>query len=118
MQKNLTNQHLYERLKATPEQIAAICQQWQITELALFGSILREDFRPDSDVDVLVTFAPDARLSLLDLVEIQHQFAVLVGREVDVIEKQTVETSPNWLRRNAILSSATIIYGTGQRLSA
>jgi uncharacterized protein len=55
---------------------------------------------------------------LLDLVEIQHQFAALFGREVDVIEKQTIETSPNWLRRNAILSTATTIYGTGQRLSA
>lgn len=118
MKENLINQHLYERLQIAPEQLAAFCQQWQITELALFGSILRDDFHPDSDVDVLVAFSPDAKLSLLDLVELQHQFAALFGREVDVIEKQTIETSPNWVRRNEILSTATLIYGTRQRLSA
>lgn len=112
------NQQLYDRLKVSPDQIAALCQQWQILELSLFGSILRDDFRPDSDVDVLVTFALDAKLSLLDLVELQHQFAALFGREVDLIERQTIEASPNWIRRKEILNSATTIYGTRQRLSA
>lgn len=112
------NQQLYDRLQTSLDQIVALCQQWQITELALFGSILRDDFRPDSDVDVLVTFAPDAKLSVLDLVELQYQFADLFGREVDVIETQTIESSPNWIRRNEILNTATVIYGTRQRLSA
>ena len=112
------NQQLYERIQASPEKIEALCHQWQITELALFGSILRDDFHPDSDVDMLVTFAPDAKLSLLDLVELQHQFAALFGREVDLIERQTIEASPNWIRRNEILNTATVIYGTRQRLSA
>jgi len=112
------NPQLYDRLQTSPEQIETLCQQWQITELALFGSVLRDDFRPDSDVDVFVTFAPDAKLSLLDLVELQHQFAALFGREVDVIETQTIESSPNWIRRNEILHTATVIYGTRQRLSA
>lgn len=112
------NQQLCDRLQVSPEQIEAICYQWQITELALFGSVLRDDFRSDSDVDVLVTFAPDAQVSLLDLVELQHQFAVLFDREVDVIERQTIETSPNWIRRNEILSMATVIYETRQRLSS
>ncbi|NJP12615.1 MAG: nucleotidyltransferase family protein [Leptolyngbyaceae cyanobacterium RU_5_1] len=112
------NQQLCDRLQVSPEQIETVCQQWQITELALFGSVLRDDFHPDSDVDVLVTFAPDAKVSLLDLVELQHQLANLLGREVDVIEKQTIETSPNWIRRQEILNTATVIYGPRQRLSA
>lgn len=112
------NQQIYDRLQLSPAQIETVCQQWHITELALFGSVLRDDFRPDSDVDVLVTFAPDAAVSLLDLVELQHQLATLVGREVDVIETQTIEQSPNWLRRNEILNTATVLYGTRQRLSA
>ncbi len=112
------NQQLCDRLQVSLEQIETVCQQWQITELALFGSILRDDFHPDSDVDMLVMFAPDAKLSLLDLVELQHQFAALFGREVDLIERQTIEASPNWIRRNEVLNSATTIYGTRQRLSA
>ena len=84
----------------------------------MFGSILRDDFHLDSDVDMLVTFAPDAKLSLLDLVELQHQFAAMFGRKVDLIERQTIEASPNWIRRNEILNSATTIYGTIQRQSA
>jgi len=112
------NQQLCDRLQLSPAQLETICQQWQITELALFGSILRDDFRPDSDVDILVTFTPDATVSLLDLVELQHQLADLLNREVDVIEKQTIEASPNWIRRKEILNTATVIYGTRQRLSA
>lgn len=98
--------------------IGDFCQRWQIEEFYLFGSVLRDDFRPDSDVDVLVTFAPDAKLSLLDLVELQHQLSVLFGRAVDAIERQTIEASPNWIRRNEILNTATVLYGTRQRLSA
>lgn len=111
-------QQLYDRLQLSPAQIETICQQWHITELALFGSVLRDDFHPESDVDVLVTFAPDAVVSLLDLVELQHQLVTLIGRAVDVIETQTIEQSPNWLRRNEILKTASVIYGTRQRLSA
>lgn len=51
------------------ERIAAFCERWHVRELALFGSVLRGDFRPQSDVDVLVSFAPDAGWSLLDLVD-------------------------------------------------
>jgi len=61
---------------------------------------------------------PEAKPSLLDLVELQHQFAALFGREVDVIETQTIESSPNWIRRNEILNTATVISGTRQRRSA
>ncbi|MCY7392616.1 MAG: nucleotidyltransferase domain-containing protein [Leptolyngbyaceae cyanobacterium CAN_BIN12] len=90
--------------------IAAFCQQWQIVELALFGSVLRADFRPDSDVDVLVTFAANAAWNLLDLVMMQQELEALVGREIDLIEKQTIERSPNWIRREGILNSAQVFY--------
>jgi predicted nucleotidyltransferase len=92
------------------EAIAAFCRRWRITELALFGSVLRDDFGPDSDIDVLVTFDPDARLSLFDLVGAQQELSDLLGREVDLVSKRGVEQSPNWIRRRAILASARPYY--------
>lgn len=71
------NQQLYDRLHTSPKALVTFCQQQQITELALFGSILRNDFCPDSDIDVLVTFVSDAKISLLDLVAIQEQLSEL-----------------------------------------
>ena len=59
--------------------LAKFCQRWKIVELALFGSLLRDDFRPDSDVDVLVKFAPDARWTLLDFVTMQDELSLLFG---------------------------------------
>lgn len=92
------------------EALAAFCRRWKIVKLELFGSVLREDFRPDSDIDVLVTFAPDAEWTLLDLVEMRDEFAELVGREVDLVERHAVERSQNYIRRKSILNSAQVIY--------
>lgn len=92
------------------EAITAFCRKWRITEFALFGSVLRDDFRPESDIDVLVTFAPDAHWSLLDHVAMQDELAALFGRHVDLISRRGIERSKNYLRRNAILSSAEVIY--------
>jgi predicted nucleotidyltransferase len=75
------------------EQIEAFCRKWKIREFALFGSVLRDDFRPDSDVDVLVEFEEDARLSLFDFVRMQDELGGLFGREVDLVEKTAV-TNP------------------------
>jgi hypothetical protein len=61
-----------DRIKASSAQIAEFCQRWQIIEFALFGSILRDDFRPDSDIDVLLTFSPDSRWSLFDWVDVNY----------------------------------------------
>jgi uncharacterized protein len=106
---------LYDRLQISPDVIAQFCRQWQVVELALFGSVLRSDFRVDSDVDVLVTFEPSAKISLLDLVEIQEQLAVMVGRPVDLIERAAIEASPNWIRRREILNTAMVIYAEARR---
>ena len=97
-------------LRIDHEQLEAYCRRWQIIELALFGSVLRDDFRPDSDVDVLVTFGPDARWTLFDLLHAEEELSALVGRPVDLVERKAVEGSENYIRRRHILDSAQSIY--------
>lgn len=98
------------RIDLDQRQIADFCSRWKITELALFGSVVRDDFRPDSDVDVLVTFAPEADWTLLDHVEMQDELKIIVGREVDLVTRRGIERSANYVRRKDILSSAETIY--------
>ncbi len=90
--------------------IAEFCRKWQVTEFALFGSALRDDFGPDSDVDVMVTFASEARRSLFDLVHMQDELLCLFGRDLDLIPRPGIVRSANWIRREAILSSAETVY--------
>ena len=92
------------------EKIAEYCRKWKITELALFGSVLREDFRPDSDVDVLVTFMPETHHTLFDLVHAQNELEAILGRKVDLVERKAVEQSDNYIRRKHILSSVELVY--------
>ena len=87
------------------------CRRWAVSEMALFGSVLRQDFGPDSDVDILVTFAPEAEWSLLDHVQMEMELAELLGREVDLLSRRAVERSQNPLRRREILQSAQTVYG-------
>ena len=98
------------RLGISDAELADFCQRWQITELSLFGSALRDDFRADSDIDLLVTFAPDARWSLIDHVKIEEELSALLGRKVDLISKRGVERSENWIIRRSILESAELVY--------
>ncbi len=86
------------------------CHRWKIVELSLFGSALREDFRPDSDIDLLVRFAPDADWSLLDHARMERELSGLLGREVDLVSRAAIESSPNWIRRREILSTARALY--------
>lgn len=92
------------------DKIAAFCQRWGITEFALFGSVLRDDFRPDSDVDVLVTFAPETKWSFRDYLHAEEELQQLFGRKVDLVERRAVQESRNYIRRQAILESARAIY--------
>jgi predicted nucleotidyltransferase len=82
------------------------CSKWKIAELAVFGSYLRDDFGPDSDIDFLVTWAPSADWSLLDLVRMERELGTIIGCKADVVLRRTVERSRNWIRREEILSSA------------
>lgn len=102
-------------IKLETEQIEQICQQWQIEELALFGSVLRKDFNPQSDIDVLVTFAEDAKITFFDLDAIEKQLSKLFNRSVDVVTKRAIEQSHNWIRQKNILENAQIIYEQRQR---
>jgi predicted nucleotidyltransferase len=92
------------------EKIKAFCKRWKVTEFALFGSVLRPDFRPDSDVDVLVSFAPDARWTLFDLVTMQDELEAIFGRKVDLVERKAIEQSPNYIRRKSIWKNPDVIY--------
>ena len=89
------------------EKIAEFCERWKITEFALFGSVLRDDFRPDSDVDVLVTFDLDAQWSLFDLVQMQEELKEMLGRNVDLVEKKGLR---NPFRRHNILKTRQVVY--------
>jgi predicted nucleotidyltransferase len=98
------------RFPLNREQIADFCRRWKITEFALFGSVLRDDFGPNSDVDVLVTFALDADWSLFDHLEIEEELSALLGRTVDLVSRRAIEQSHNWIRRKEILTTAEPIY--------
>jgi predicted nucleotidyltransferase len=99
-----------KRFTIPRKKIADFCKRWNVSEFAIFGSALRADFRPDSDIDVLVSFAPEARVSLFDMVHMQDELKQIFNREVDLISKRGVETSRNYLRRKAILESAQVIH--------
>ena len=94
------------------DEIVTFCKRWQVTELALFGSVLRDDFGPESDVDVLVRFKEDAQYTLFDLDDMEMELKKIFGREVDLVSRRGVEASSNYLRRKSILQSAQVIYGS------
>ena len=86
------------------------CKKWKITEFALFGSAVRpEEFRPDSDVDVLVSFAPDEEWSLFDHVHMRDELCEIFGRDVDLLTRRSVERSHNPFRQRAILETAVAL---------
>jgi predicted nucleotidyltransferase len=100
---------LTERLRIAPIALTEFCQRWQISEFALFGSVLRDDFRSDSDVDVLVSFSPeaDSRWNLFDLIKMQQELEQLFSRSVDLTEKAGLE---NPYRRAEILKTYQVVY--------
>jgi predicted nucleotidyltransferase len=91
------------------KKISEFCHRWKVMEFSLFGSVLREDFRPDSDIDVLVTFAPDAKVSLFDLVDMKIELEDVFNRPVDVVEKDALR---NPYRKREILGTAQVIYAS------
>ena len=106
---------MIDRLPSLPielpyEVLADYCRRWKINKMEVFGSVLREDFGPDSDVDFLVTFDPSAHWTLFDWVRAQGELAALVGRPVDLVSRRPVEKSENWIRKRSILDTARAIY--------
>ena len=92
------------------QQIAAFCRRWKIARLEVFGSVLRADFRADSDVDLLATYAPEAHWSLLDRVRMKLELESLLGRQVDLLNRRALEKAANRPRAAAILAQAQPIY--------
>ena len=98
------------RIDVPAEAIAEFCRKWQIVEFSLFGSVLRDDFGPDSDVDVLVAFAPQTRYTLFDMVHMEDELRGLFKRNVGLVEREAIQRSPNYLGRRAILGTAEAVY--------
>ena len=93
------------------DELRAFCRKWKVRELALFGSVTRpEEFGPDSDVDVLVTFEPAAPWRLFDWVHMEDELAKAFGRRVDLVERAAVEESDNQFRRDSILASVVSLH--------
>ncbi len=97
------------RVGIDPNRIAAFCERHHIRKLAQFGSVLRDDFRPDSDVDVLVEFAPNTRVSLFDMVDLEQELSEVVGRRVDL---RTPGDLSRYIRQR-VLDSAEVLYVRG-----
>jgi uncharacterized protein len=98
------------RLGVSEEEIGSFCRRWRIVELSLFGSALREDFRSDSDVDLLVSFAPGMAWKLDDLLDMKEELEKLFARRVDLVERRLVERSENYVRRRHILGRSKRLY--------
>jgi uncharacterized protein len=100
------------------EKIAEFCDRWQVIELALFGSVLRDDFRPDSDIDIMVQFHPEAHPTFTTLDQMEAELRTIFHKDIDLITRQGIQSSRNYLRRQEILSSAQVIYATGSSIPA
>ncbi len=90
--------------------IVDFCRRWSVIEFAFFGSVLRDDFGPNSDIDVLVSFPPGSTPGLLDVVTMRDELEAIFGRKVDILTRAGVENSHNWIRRRDILGTAETYY--------
>ena len=95
------------------EAVRAFCKKWKITELSVFGSIVRDDFGPDSDVDFVVEFEEGADWDIADLEDVRLGLSGIVGREVDLLTRGALRQTPNWLFRKIVLSELETVYAKG-----
>ncbi len=95
-------------VEVSMQEIRAFCEKWKLDELSLFGSALRDDFSPVSDIDVLIHFAPGNQMSLESFIEMRDQLSTLFGgRNIDLVERQLVK---NPFRRHEILTTRKVLY--------
>lgn len=92
------------------DEIAAFCRKWEVAELALFGSALREDFRPESDIDLLVRFSPGKEYGLFKLSRMREELEAIFGRTIDLVVGKAVERSENHIKRRQILAAKVVIH--------
>lgn len=98
------------QIELNKDKVAEFCLRNHIRSLALFGSVLRDDFRPDSDVDVLIEFVPGQEHGLMEPVGMQDELSEILGRKVDMVERKAVEKSENYIRRRHVLDSVEHVY--------
>ncbi|HEY3295049.1 MAG TPA: nucleotidyltransferase domain-containing protein [bacterium] len=98
------------RIAIDQEKIKTFCEKWKVVEFSLFGSVLTDEFRPDSDVDVIVEFAEDTHWTLFDMVDMEDELRVIFGRDVDLLTRSSVVRSENYLMRKSILSNVRTVY--------
>lgn len=98
------------RISLDRDKIAEFCRRNHIRRLAFFGSVLRDDFRPESDIDVLVEYESGTTRRFQDLLRMAEELKIILGREVDLVERQAVERSENYIRRKHILKTAEEFY--------
>jgi uncharacterized protein len=99
-----------KKFRIPRKKIAEFCKRWSITEFSVFGSALRDDFRPDSDVDVLVSIDPKTHIGLFEIAQMQIELEKMFKRPVDLVEKEGLR-NPD--RRSEILRTAQVVYPTG-----
>ena len=103
-------ERLTSRIGLASKPIKAFCDRWQVEELALFGSVLRDDFGPESDIDILICFKLGHTPGLFGIVEMEWELGDMFGRRVDLVTRAAVEASRNYIRRRAVLESAQVVY--------
>jgi predicted nucleotidyltransferase len=101
------------KIKIPQQELILFCQKWKIKEMSFFGSVLRDDFRLDSDIDIMVSFEDQSTWGILELVRMKRELENLLGREVDLLTKKSIEQSHNWIRRQEILGTAQVVYDAG-----
>ena len=106
------------RIPIDQTQIAEFCRKWQITEFALFGSEVRDDFSPQSDIDTLVSFSPQSQWGLFDHIQMKQELKELFGREVDLVTRRALEQRRNELLREEILNTAKLLYSEDANVHA
>jgi len=106
-------ENILQRIGVSEKVLTEFCKRWMVLELSAFGSVLTKRFNGQSDVDFLVTFSPKAHWSLMDLVRMDEEIERIVGRDVDVVEKEAIEESENWIKKKMILERAKPVYVEG-----
>ena len=106
------SERLAARIGLTLSAIKAFCEGWQLGEFALFGSVLRDDFGPNSDVDVLIQFRSVRTPGLFGIARMQEELAELFDRRVNLVTRAAVEGSRNYIRRKSILETVQVIYAS------
>ena len=103
-------ERLASRIGLSMKAIEEFCDRWRVEEFALFGSVLRDDFGPESDIDILIRFKTERTPGLFGIVEMEQEVGDMFGRRVDLVTRAAIEGSRNYIRRKAILGSAQVVY--------